>query len=862
MVVAQVTVERSADTQFYLDHVKPVLKHRCFACHGALKQEGGLRLDTVQSIQRGGAGGPTIALGDHRSSSLFERISSQDDDLRMPQEGEPLTEGQLEAIGRWIDAGAVSPEDESPEADPKEHWAFRPISKPQIPLDDTGWARNPIDHFVANAHRIKGLIPQEPTDNWTLVRRLYIGLIGMPPTSQERSAIYFDDPQWYERLVDDLLEDPRYGERWGRHWMDIWRYSDWWGLGDQLRNSQPHVWHWRDWIIQSLNDDLPYDEMLRQMLAADEIYPGDLERIRATGFLARNYFLFNRNQWMEDTVEHVSKSLMGITMNCAKCHDHKYDPIDQTDFYRMRAFFEPYHVRLDMIPGEVDLTRDAIPRVFDGWLETPTFVFRRGEESQPEVENPIAPGVPGILAFKELEVQLLDLPPVAWQPELQPWVKGNYLAAAKLKLESAESTLRQILQQTRREDTTTDSSDDSSMRHESLLELELARAEVELARVEVARIETVGTDEAGVQAARMCRLWEARKQCLAIELKLLRAEPNAQAAIEEELNASRRLVAQLELASASEPQSEEQVESLVGAKWSATRFLNSTADDPVVPFPGQSSGRRRALADWITDPRHPLTARVAVNHLWNRLMGTPLVNSVFDFGRSGSPPTHPELLDWMAADFMEAGWSMKHLHRLLLTSATFRLSSSNREREETAQRDPDNQFWWRRNPIRMESQVVRDSILQLAGQLDFTMYGPSIPSAQQEQSHRRSLYFFHSNNERNLFLTVFDEALVKECYRRDESIVPQQALALANSRLVLQASRQIAVQCGSTTRDDDDFIYESFVTILGIQPNDDEKEASRAALRRWEAIEGGSSSQSRLFLIWSLLNHNDFVTLR
>ena len=184
-------------------------------------------------------------------------------------------------------------------------------------------------------------------------------------------------------MVDRLLASQQYGERWGRHWMDVWRYSDWWGLGAEVRNSQKHIWHWRDWIIESLNADKGYDQMVREMLAADELYPNDLDRLRATGFLARQYFLFNRNTWLDETVEHTGKAFLGLTINCANCHDHKYDPISQIDYYRFRAFFEPYQVRTDQLPGEVDFEKDGIPRVFDCNLDAPTYRFVRGDEKRP-----------------------------------------------------------------------------------------------------------------------------------------------------------------------------------------------------------------------------------------------------------------------------------------------------------------------------------------------------------------------------------------------------------------------------------------------------------------------------------------------
>jgi hypothetical protein len=315
----------------------------------------------------------------------------------------------------------------------------------------------------------------------------------------------------------------------------------------------------------------------------------------------------------------------------------------------------------------------------------------------------------------------------------------------------------------------------------------------------------------------------------------------------------------------------EQFTRLIGAQWTPTRFANSGNDDPAVAFPPRSTGRRKALAEWITHPRNPLTARVAVNHIWNRHFGTPLVPAVFDFGRKNAPPANPELLDWLAAELIESGWSMKHLHRLIVQSAGYRQSSSWAGAEPNLALDPENTHLWRRSPARLESQAVRDSILALAGTLDLARGGPPVPAAGQADSTRRSLYFFHSNNERNLLLTMFDEALVKECYRREQSIVPQQALTLINSRLVLDAAPRIAerltAELGPQDQSDAAFIRLAFAVVLGAEPNEAELAASTRALDAWKKLpEAGSGGAATSFargqLIWVLLNHNDFVSLR
>ncbi len=894
----------------YLQDIKPLFQARCTSCHGSLQQKAGLRLDTVAFMLKGGKSGPAIQPRDVAQSRLIQRVAASDLDERMPpeHEGEPFSTAHIQRLRVWIQSGASGPPDEVPESDPRDHWAFRPRTRPVV-SENPGWAtasvRNPVDAILARERAERGLAPQPEASADVLIRRLYLDLIGLPPTRGEVRAFERDSsPQAYERVVERLLQDPRHGERWARHWMDIWRYSDWWGLGDQLRNSQKHIWHWRDWIVESLNRDLPYDEMIRQMLAADELYPNDLDKLRATGFLARNYFLFNRNQWMDETVEHVSKGFLGLTLNCAKCHDHKYDPFSQADYYRMRAIFEPYHVRLDVVPGESDLGRDAIPRVFDGLLNAPTYRFVRGQETQPDKSVVIAPGVPSVFGLGGLEIQSMDLPAEAWRPEQRAWVFDAYRAAAQSKIAPLQTALRTAEERWQ----TVQGSNDSSKTALAEVELgrvaareQLALAEAELASIDgradaqrMAWLRTIsGLGESSlspasveldsekrrcaVQAERQVALVRARLAVNAAEFKELRSAPDKKAAAEKELKAVREGLEKAEQKVAAAIGAEETFTPLSGAAWTPTRFYDSTKDDPNVVFPARSTGRRTALARWITDPRHPLTARVAVNHLWNRHFGAPLVSPIFDFGRKTPSPIHRELIDWLASELVDGGWSLKRLHRVMVMSSAYRMSSSVAGGESNLAKDPDNLGLWRRLPIRLEAQAVRDAILELSGELDLTSGGPSIVASVQGDSRRRSLYFYHSNNDRNLFLTTFDEANVKECYRREQTIVPQQALALANSRLVLDAAGRIAVRLAkglaggvdesSRFVKDSAFIRNAFMEVLGFGPNEEELEASRAALREWRALARIDSQSSELdpgyvHLVWALLNHNDFVTLR
>ena len=248
--------------------------------------------------------------------------------------------------------------------DPRKHWAYQPPARATPPRPaDGNWAQNPIDAFLAAGYQARGLRPSPPARKDLWLRRLYLDLIGLPPTHEALQAFLADRSSDAEtRVVDRLLADPRHGQRWGRHWMDVWRYSDWYGLGDEIRYSHPHIWRWRDWIVAGLNADKGYDRMIEEMLAGDELAPDDPATVRATGFLVRNWDVFNRNAWLASTVEHTARAFLGVTIQCARCHDHKYDPISQADYYRFRAFFEPYHIRIDRVPGEPDRTKAGLSR--------------------------------------------------------------------------------------------------------------------------------------------------------------------------------------------------------------------------------------------------------------------------------------------------------------------------------------------------------------------------------------------------------------------------------------------------------------------------------------------------------------------
>jgi hypothetical protein len=875
----------AADRVDYARDVRPILAQKCFACHGALKQQSGLRLDAAAMIRKGGDSGPIIVPDKPEDSLLVRRVSSADADVRMPPEGEgePLDARQIQVVKSWIEQGAQAPDEPLP-PDPREHWAFRSPARSEIPLTERrSWNRNPIDAFVAREQERMRLVPAQEANENLLLRRVYLDLIGLPPTTGELHAFLADErPDAYERIVDRLLASPEYGRRWGRHWMDVWRYSDWAGYKEEVRESQRHIWRWRDWIIESLNADKGYDRMVIEMLAGDEIAPADADVLRATGYLVRNRHASNRNIWLDATVEHTAKAFLGLTINCARCHDHKYDPIPQIDYYRMRAIFEPHDVTTERLVGQPDLLKDGFVRVFDSKPETATYRYIRGNEKQPDKEHPVEPGLPEVIS-EQFDVQPVKLPAEARNRTLRTEFRDEDLARARKAVDQAEAALAKP-----RQSEAEITSDDGKPMAVAVAEARAHAAAAELASLE-ARWEADLAKCSGAPGARIEELAQiaarAERQaamCKA-QLAVVQSEQTLDTAQKAEKPDDAKAKAALTKAEKDLKTARENLEK-------ATAALDKTDSNYTAvakPYPEASTGRRLALARWITRADNPLAARVAVNHIWLRHFGAPLVENVFDFGLRSPRPRHAALLDWLAVETVARAWSMKPLHRLMVTSATYRLASgaSDVGRQNT-KTDPDNHYLWQMNTRRVEAELVRDCLLYVGDSLDFSFGGPDIDQQLGESSRRRSIYFRHAYEKQMQFLVLFDAANVNECYRRSESVIPQQALAVANSPLSLDQSRLLARELNevSTGKNspDRDFIDAAFERILSRPPSDDERsrcetfladQAARLAepklLSTFEGAAKGAVSpatdpvlRARESLVHVLLNHNDFVTIR
>jgi mono/diheme cytochrome c family protein len=658
--------------EFFEKHVRPVLAAKCQSCHGPKRQQGGLRLDSHDALLKGSDNGAVIVPGQPDRSLLVKAIR-YDGDMQMPPKGK-LSDEAIAHLTEWVKMGAPWPE-ETVKADAssqsvtevrRKHWAFGPVRKPSLPaVKKTDWEKTPIDAFVLAGLEAKGLTAAPAADRHTLIRRVTLDLHGLPPTPEEAAAFEADrSPDAYARLVDRLLASPRYGERWGRHWLDVARYADSKGYVFTDERRYPFAYTYRDYVIRAFNEDLPYDQFVLQQLAADQLPLGEDKRpLAALGFLTLGRrFLNNIHDIIDDRIDVTMRGLQAMTVGCARCHDHKFDPIPQKDYYSLYGVFassvEPKDLPLIMMPE-----RTAELAAFEKELAK-----RKGE-----VEK-----------YREQHKDEI--------------AKGNRkfrdgLRALQKKVDQWHVT-------------------------------------------------------APVAPPRAMVLID--KPAPVTPHVFLRGNPR---------NPGPEVPRQ---------------------------FLEVVAGEKRQPF-HQGSGRLE-LARAIADRNNPLTARVLVNRVWLHHFGAGLVRTPSDFGLRGDPPTHPELLDWLAATFMDNGWSIKKLHRLILLSNTYQQASSGDPR--LLEMDPDNRLLARMNRRRLDFEAMRDSLLFVAGRLDMTMGGRAVELTTQPFRTRRTVYgFIDRQNLPGLFRTFDFASPDTSSPQRYTTTVPQQALFLMNSPFVIEQAR-------------------------------------------------------------------------
>jgi hypothetical protein len=709
--------------------IQPIFARACLACHGGRKQRGGLRLDVRQAALEGSDSGPVIRPGDAANSRLLHVVAGLDPQTKMPPEGKPLTAAEVGRLRAWIEQGAPWPEESDTRTPPAtKHWAFLPPKRPALPaVQLTSWARNPVDAFILARLEKANIRPAPEADRVTLIRRLSLDLLGLPPTPQEVTAFVQDHrPGAYERLVERLLASPHYGERWGRHWLDLARYAD--SDGFEKDKERPHAWRYRHWVIAAFNRDLPYDQFVIEQLAGDLLPNSTLEQRVATGF-HRNA-LTNREDGVdkeqvrvEQTVDRVNASatvFLGLTLACAQCHDHKYDPFSLREYYRFFAFFNGLDER--DIPAPLR------------W-EAASYAKAKTEFDQKKAE------LEGGLA--EYRKNQLPLNQAAWE-------KG------------------------------------------------LSRAELRKLPANIRAVLAVPAPRRNTKQKELLAAYYAGTDTTLDILKGLVDDHSKQAP---KVSMAQTLVEGR------------------GRKTHVMRrgdFLKpGAAVEPGVPavLPRLKAGKtatRLDLARCMVDAGNPLTARVAVNRLWQHYFGRGLVSTSEDFGTQGENPSHPELLDWLAAELVRRGWSLKAMHRLIVGSATYRQASVGRL--ELLKHDPQNVLLARQNRLRLEAEVIRDVMLSSSGLLHRTIGGPSVrppqPSGVAEitflgmerwveskgpERHRRGLYTFFRRTSPYPSLTIFDAPDSNlACTRRTRSNTPLQALVLLNDKVSIEAAQALS----------------------------------------------------------------------
>jgi Protein of unknown function (DUF1553)/Protein of unknown function (DUF1549) len=632
-----------------------------------------------------------------------------------------------------------------------DHWAFIAPKRPHVPrVKEASWVRNPIDAFILDRLEQGGLPHSPDADRPTLLRRLSFDLTGLPPTPVELDQFLADrSPIAYERLVDRLLASPHYGERWGQHWLDLARFAE--TDGFEFDQARPDAWRYRDWVVQALNRDVPYDDFLRLQLAGDEARPGDPAAFIATGFnrcypdmVDLNDQGLRRQNALNDVTETTGLVFLGLTIGCARCHDHKFDPIRQTDFYALQAFFTPARFR-DDYPLASARDRHLYEERLRRWEHEISTVRASLIRLESPWRNLLAPGDPAGLNDETAAALAVAL------PERSPHdVELVFDALARDKRINA--SLWQVV------------------------------------------LDPVNGYARGVLMNRLQRLKRAGPRAL----------PKARGVDEAGPNAPPTYLLRRGEYGARGPE--------VAPAFPAV-LCSTNAMAPASPrSSGRSTGRRTALADWLLRPDHPLTARVMVNRLWRHHFGRGLVSTPSDFGTMGEEPTHPKLLDWLATELIAQGWSLKSMHRLILTSAAYRQSSRSAGSARTT--DPDNTLLWRQNRQRLDGEAIRDSLLAVSGRLNKTMGGPSIfpelppelsrlsskgavwpVSPRAEDRDRRSLYVFVRRNLRYPFFEVFDRPDTNaSCPQRAVTTIAPQALSLLNSKLAHQAAQSLAAR--------------------------------------------------------------------
>jgi mono/diheme cytochrome c family protein len=832
-----------AGIEFFEKHIRPIFVEHCYKCHSAdaEKIKGGFRLDTRAGVLKGGDTAPAIVPGDPEKSLLVKAVRYTNEDLQMPPQksGGPLTPAQITDLEAWVKMGAPDPRTGAPEAqNPKRgasaHWAFKPVIKPAVPaVKNSKWPQTPVDNFILAKLEDKKLSPNPPADRRTLLRRVTFDLTGLPPSAQEVAAFESDiSSDAWAKVVDRLLASPRYGERWGRYWLDIARYADTKGYVFEEERRYPYSYTYRDWVIRALNEDLPYDQFITQQIAADLLPLGEDKRpLAALGFLTLGRrFLNNQADIIDDRIDVVARGTMGLTVTCARCHDHKFDPIPTQDYYSLYGVFASCNEPND----KPLLGTTAMPKQYDEYLaekkkredELKDFKASKMAEALKKLRSQVGDY---LLAAHEARKSSDDgkIDSAARERKLDPpttrrwrrrlgetnqeteaifsaWLgfaalpSTNFAALAKdvsaslstnplnaavaraFPAEAPPDTLKEVAARYSKIFADVDQRwRDLQSRTNGPAATALPEADDEaLRQVLYGSNSPISTDYDDLH-----RQFDTPAQQKVRALKRKVDETDAT-----HPGAPPRAMALVDNATPTKPHVFKRGNANNPGEEVPRQFLEIVAGPQRKPFT-HGSGRLE-MAQAIVSPENPLTARVFVNRVWMYHFGAPLVRTPSDFGLRSDPPTHPELLDYLAARFMADAWSIKKLHRLILLSSAYQQSSE--ENSKSVKIDSGNQWVWKMNRRRLDFESMRDTLLAVAGTIDLVAGGRAVDLTTEPFTSRRTVYgFVERQNLPGLFRTFDFASPDTTSPRRFATTVPQQALFLMNSPFVVLQAKQL-----------------------------------------------------------------------
>ncbi len=834
------TAPSAEGERFFEMHIRPILVEHCQECHGSKKQWAELRLDSGSALLKGGESGPVVKPGDPEESRLIQVIRYSENDSQMPPDGK-LADEQIARLTEWVRMGAPWPRGEVGESadffdQAAEHWAFQPIQAPSIPaMDDSYRIANAIDHFVADKLRGASL-PQSPrAEPRSLLRRLSFDLTGLPPSFEEAEAFAANpSDEAYTQAVDRLLAAPDFGPKWARYWLDVARYADTKGYVFTEERRYPFAYTYRDYVIRAFNEDLPYDQFIREQLAADLLpEKRSEESLAALGFLTvGNRFLNRMPDILDDRIDVTTRGLMGLTLACARCHDHKFDPLEAADYYALYGVFDS-SVEPEDLP-QIGASPDK--QAYEKFSEE----LAKLEEERAQYLQTLSDKVNQELR-EQFERYLLavaeqtgheqgryqpegeyDLRPAAVNPLLQflrgvstedplfgPWRRLQNLKDEEF-VKAGQQRIERMLQEFDEGAYPGNSVVLNRIREHRPENLyDLIRQYGEVFRLASQADQEVPEGEAAA--------WQQLREFLHSERYPLRFDSDSVTRVvrRDERNEERKHKQKIDKLVVTSPGAPPRAMVVTDKPQPASpvifkrgnpgmrgdvvprRFLQVLATVRDEPFPDKSSGRLE-LAEAIASPENPLTARVLVNRIWMQLIGKPLVESTDDFGLRTPPPTHPELLDHLAHEFMRKGWSVKWLIREIVLSETYRQSSLSNPIGRRI--DLENRLVWRMNRKRMPFESYRDALLQAAGQLDRTLYGRPVLLEGENPSRRRSVFGYVDRNNVSNLLRTFDVAGPNSSVsERARTTVPQQALYVMNSPFVMDLAEATAKALEAST---------------------------------------------------------------